>query len=690
MADNEKKTGKKDNGKFLADVKERFQKAVEFDSDDRQEAEDDLSFLNGDDQWDSLVRNVREESMRPCLTINKLPGFLDSIVGEQRQNRPSIKIVGVDSDSDPEVATIYTGLVRNIEAQSDAELAYDTAFESAAACGRGAYRIVTRYEGPDTFDQDIFIERIPNPFVFYYDPSAIKLDLSDAKYQFLTEMMSLEEYERRFPKHEPIPWDHLDSTDQNWFLKDQIRVAEYWEKTYKKTKVYLLRDGTVTQQKPEDESLIEAERTHDVPKIMAYYLSGNEVIEGPSEWPSQYYSVIPVWGKELWVGGKRKLRGAIRFAKDGQRMYNYFRSVSVETTAMSPKDPWILSAEQIGGFSEQWQDAHQKTYAYLLYSHHDGQPPPYRAGPPQLSTAIAGEVQIADQDMRDTTGIHEASMGIPSNEKSGRAIRERRMSGDRSSFPYMDNLTRALRQGGRVILDLIPKIYDHDRIVRILGEDGKENFVPVNVQPGDPNQIMSQVKGKNFPGNETPINRILNDLTVGKYDVVVTVGPSYDTQRQENADSMIEFAQALPQQAPMFADLIARSQDWPEAQKIANRLKKMIDPAILGKDEIEEEEATPPQQEDPMQDPKVALKMVELQLKREQAEVDTIKTLTEAILNIAKAEGMEAGQQMQIYQAMLEQIRMKYEGRKQEQEMMMKQQQMQAAQTPPGGPQLPQ
>lgn len=678
----ETKPTKKDAGEFIADVLDRFRRAVEAQTDERRLADEDLRFLDGEDQWDSLVRNVREESMRPCLTINKLPAFLDSIVGEQRQNRPSIKVIGVDGASDPEVAGIYTGLIRNIETQSDAELAYDTAFESAAACGRGLFKIVTEYVDDNSFDQTIKIKRKPNPFVFYYDPAAIELDLSDADFEFLTETMDLEEFERRFPNHEAIDWDNLSSDEKEWFQKDAVRVAEYWARTWETVTLYQSPDGTVTEDEPEDPGVPVKKRTQERAVINSYFLSGKEILDGPNRWPGTSFPNIPVWGKELWVDGRCKRRGAIRHAKDSQRMYNYFRSVSVETAALSPKDPWILSGEQIGVYAEQWQDAHIKTYPYLLYSHQDGQPPPYRAGPPQLSTAIAAEVQTAAQDMRDTTGIHEASQGMPSNEKSGKAIRERRMSGDRSAYPYMDNLIRALRHAGRVIVDLIPKIYDHDRIVRIIGDDGTESFVPVNVSPGDPNQLLTQMGGKSYPGRPeepwAPIDQVLNDLTTGRYDVVVTTGPSYLTQREEAAESMLAFSQAIPTAAPLIADLVARSMDWPEAQRIAARLKKTVPPEVLGQDEIDDEEELPPP-EDPMNDPKVALEMVKLQLKREELEVKAFEAATQGMLNIAKAEGVEAGQQFQIYQAMLEQIRMKYASRKEAA-------QMQTQGPPPSGP----
>lgn len=651
---------KKTDEVILQEAQERYEWASSADFDEREKARKDLRFLDGEDQWDQRIRKVREDDNRPCLVINKLPSMLDGIVGEQRMNRPSIKCIPVDSGSDPELADVLTGLIRNIEVTSDAENAYDTAFECAAACGRGLFRVRVDYAGPDIFEQDIIIEPVKNPFLFYWDPLAKKSDKSDARYMFLAEEIPREEFKRRFPQAEEVDYDTLTSGQKDayrgWYTEDTVRVAEYFRKKIEKKTIYLLQNGTVTEEKPELEEPVQT-REVEANTIEWYLLSGSEVLEGPIKHQGTMYPLVPVWGKELNIDGETRMRGLIRHAQDPQRMYNYFRSTTVETVALSPKAPFLLTPEQIAGHEVQWKNAHEKTYPYLLYNDEEGQGRPQREYPQAMSTALANEVAIADQEMRDTTSRQKANLGMESNEKSGRAIEARAREGDVGSFPFVDNLSRAMRHAGKVIIDLIPKVYDTERILRIQGEDGSSQFVPVNVDMNGPQSVLQKIpggNGANYPQVPDPVNQILNNLTIGKYDVVVTVGPSYSTQRQEAADAMMGFLHAMPQAAPIIADLVASAMDWPGADKIASRLKKMVPPELLDKDEIDEDR--PEQQKGPALDPKIALEMVKAELKERELKIKELEGMTKAMLNIAQAEGVEAGTQIQAYQAYVQSV----------------------------------
>ena len=643
----------------LAFIRERFSKAEEADFTERQRAEDDLLFVDGEDQWDPFIRKNREDDNRPCITINKLSTFVDQVVGDQRQNRPCIKAIGVDSKADPKIAEIITGIIKNIEVTSNAEDAYDTAFECAVVCGRGFLRIVTEYAGVDQFDQDIKIKRIANPFTVYLDPNSDELDLSDAEFAFISETLSRDEFKNRFPDAQLVDFTDLPLDAKAWYTADTVRVAEYFEKTIEKKTIYLKNDGTVTDKDP-GKNNTKNQREAEIPKIQSYFVSGLEIIDGPHDWPSKFFPIVPVWGKELNVNGERRTRGLVRHAQDAQRMYNYFRSAAVETVALAPKSPFVMEETQIGVHAKKWQSSNIKAWPYLLYKHVDGVPPPQRQYPEPMNSAIAGEVMTSDQDMRDTTGLQHASLGMVSNERSGKAIEARRAEGDRGTFPFVDNLTRAMKQVGRVIVDLIPTIYDHDRVVRIRGEDGVDQFAPVNVTAQEMPQVQQQIKGKPvMMGAIHPETQVLNDLTVGKYDVVVTVGPSYATQRLEAANSMIAFAGAVPNAAPVMADLMASTMDWPGAEKIAKRLKKTIPPHLL--DPSEMEEGGPPPQPDPMNDPKVALEMVKLQLKERELALKEVEVMSRAALNIAKAEGVEKGQQLDLYMKHLDFIKTRAE-----------------------------
>lgn len=562
---------------FLQKARKAFKDARDASDANRTEEVDDLNFLNGS-QWPTVIQNDREADGRPCITVNKLPAFVDQVEGEQRQNRPAIKVLPVDGIADPDTAEVLTGHIRNIEQTSQADVAYDTAFSSAVSCGEGYFRVVTEYSGDDIFEQDIRIKRIANPFTVYYVGIFQEIDGSDADGVFVTEWITRENFEKKWPNQTPIDFDQATKDTKDWVMKDKVRVAEYFTKEPITKTIWKVADGQVTDstvltddgEKLTRERLeadgveILEERTVKTHKIVWYKISGDGILEGPQDWPGRYFPIIPVWGKELNIEGKRIIRGVVRHAKDPQRLYNYSRSHNAETGALAPKAPFILTAEQLGPHGPAWNEAHKRNFPYLLYKHVLNVPPPQRQGPGQLNVADVNEIQMADQELHDTTGLQGASMGERTNEKSGVAVRERKIQGTISTFAYIDNLARGLRYAGKVLIDLIPKIYDTERTIRLLGEDGSVSSVLINAQTKD---------------LKTGKDRIY-DVTTGKYDVTVTVGPNYSTQREEAADNMIEFLKVNPAAAPLIGDLIAKNMDWPGAQEISERLRKLLPPGM--------------------------------------------------------------------------------------------------------------
>jgi hypothetical protein len=570
------------DSEIIKEIKDRWRLGLDAVEEENNEMLDDLNFLNGD-QWPKDLAAQRQVDGRPCLVINKVPNFGDQVIGDIRQNSPTIKVKPVDSNSDPETAEILTGLIRNIEVQSNAEVAYDTAAESTVYMGKGAFRVVTEYSEDDTFEQDIRIRRIKNPFTVVWDPNAQEFDKSDAKWCFVTEKMSKEEFEELYPDASAAPFD-AKTKDTDWADKKNIRIVEYFKREDEVKKLYLLKDPITGTEKTLDEKLDgwDVVKSRDVTshKITWYKANGTEILEGPTEWPGRYIPIVSVFGKELNIENKTVYRGITRFAKDPQRLYNYARSTSAETMALAPRAPYLISAKMIGQYQTYWDNAHKRNFPYLPF---EADPNlqgiiPQRTSPIQVNTGIQAEILVSDQELHDTTGLQQASLGQKSNEKSGRAIMARQREGDVANYTYYDNLARALKYCGKVLLDLIPRIYDTPRVVRILGEDTKEQFVPVN-QPVFNRQGESRIF----------------DLTTGKYDVIVTIGPSYSTQREEAADSMMQFLQAFPAAGPLIGDLVAKNMDWPGASEIEKRLKAMIPPQVLGA----EQGSPPPTQQGP-------------------------------------------------------------------------------------------
>lgn len=604
MAEKKKKEPKKEDDLIL-EMRTRFEEAQDFWDPVYEDMLDDLNFANGD-QWPEDLQKDREADGRPCLTINKVAVFGDQVIGDIRQNEPSIKVKPVDSGSDPDVAEILTGLIRNIEVQSNAEVAYDTAGESAVWCGKGTFRIVTEYADDDSFEQDIRIKRVKNPFTVYWDPAAQEFDKSDARYCYITERIPREEFTRQYP--DAAIMDHAGGKDQSarWGGDKSVRVAEYFKRVEEKKTLYLLRDPAtgaevVRDEKPEGWEVLKSRRVNSR-KIVWYKTNGREILEGPTDWAGRYIPIVEVWGKEINIEGKSVYKGIIRNAKDPQRLYNFSRSSGAELTSLAPKAPYLVTAKMIGNYQRIWDQAHKKSFPYLPY---DADPAlaggiPKRAEPISQSTAITQEIMVSDQELHDTTGLQQANMGQKSNEASGRAILARQREGDTANYPFYDNLGRALTYCGRVILDLIPKIYDTARILRVIGEGGEERFVPVN-QQAQIRQPDGSVMEKVF------------DLTTGKYDVVISIGPSYATQREEARDLMLEFMKVVPAAGPIVADLFAKNLDYPGAQEIAARLRALLPPAVSGA----AGQGPPPPQETQPPNPLDMLKGQETQAKIE-------------------------------------------------------------------------
>ena len=561
---------------LMRDVRSRMQDAIDSDRENREESLDDLENLIGIGQWPDDIRRVREEEGRPCITINRLPQFVRQVTGDIRRMNPAINVLVADGEGSAEVAEIYEGITRHIQQASDASSVYEWAAECAAACGIGFFRVVTDWESDFSFDQEIRVEAIRNPLSVYVDPLAEKPTRQDAEYIFITSEMKDAEFRKAYPGKLLIDADRDAQIEgiANWYNKDTVVVAEYYWKEPVDRTIGLLEDGTVVE---DPKAPLRIVRTRKVKshKVMWAKVSGKEVLEGPTEQPCRYIPVIGVPGEEWHVGDRVYRSSVTRFAKDPQRLYNYWRSAQTEVVALQPKAPYLLTKKQIAGFEGLWGEANNANRPYLVYTPDEKAPPPARQTPPVASMGMMQEVATAAEDMKSTTGIYDASLGNRSNESSGVAIRQRQMESDVATSIYSDNMAKAIHYAGKVIVDMIPKVYDTQRVVRILGADDEESLATINA-------VMMTEDGP----------QTLNDLSQGRYDVKVSVGPNYSTMRQEAAESMLEFVRVFPAAAQITGDLIAKNMDWPGADQFAERLKTMLPPGV-----INPEDMTPDQQQ---------------------------------------------------------------------------------------------
>ena len=588
---------------ILATARTRLDMAISALSESREDEIDDLRFYAGSPdnnwQWPADVLATRGSvqgqtiNARPCLTINKLPQHVRQVTNEQRQNRPQPKVIPVDDRADGEVAEIFNGMIRHIEYISDADVAYDTACENQVAYGEGYVRILTEYCDADTFNQDIKIGRIRNSFSVYMDPLIQDPCGGDAQWCFITEDIPKEEYERQFPDAAPISTLQTlgvgDQSISQWVNQNTVRIAEYFYIEHTRDTLNLYPGNlTAFEGSPEDKMLKRQfgkplrSRPSDRKRVKWLKINGYEVLER-ADWAGSHIPVIRCVGNEFEVDGRLYVSGLVRNAKDAQRMYNYWTSQEAEMLALAPKAPFIGYGGQFEGYETQWKTANTQNWPYLEVNPDvtDGAgnmlPLPQRAAPPLPQTGLIQAKMGAADDIKNTTGQYNAALGQTSNERSGRAILARQKESDTGTYHYVDNYARMLRYVGRQLVDLIPKIYDTERIARIIQEDGESSMVKINPMQQEPVKKIVNEQG-------IVIEKIYNP-GVGKYDVRVITGPGFQTKRQESLEAMAQLLQGNPDLWKVAGDLFIKNMDWPGAQEMAQRFAKVIDPAIIGNDE---------------------------------------------------------------------------------------------------------
>jgi hypothetical protein len=546
--------------KFLETMRKRLDRSITNESEERGKGQGDIKFIDGE-QWTENVKKQRGKN-RLCLTINKLPTFLDQIDGDIRLNAPGVKVKAVDNDADTDTADVIEGLVRYIQRSSAAARTHSYAGVHSAAGGRGAWRILTDYADDNSFDLDIRIARIINAYSVYFDPAAEQNDKQDGMYMFLVTDMSREAYKEQYDQ-EPVDFSVDGSELSSWQTESTVRVAEYFykEKVEDRT-LYLLENGDVVTEKPEKGTTLR-QRTVPIYKIKWAKVDGKRVLE-TGDIPGFMFPIILVWGKQLCVDGKIESRGIARHAKDACMLYNYFRTTDAEAAALQPKQPYMMPDVCLDdNYVKFWDRANDENFPYLPYKVDPSNPTlkPSREPPAMASSANQAQIQIADSEMRDTIGIQKAALGKESNETSGIAITKRKQESDTGQYAFLDNLSDGIRTEGKIIVGMIPEVYDIEKQIRILGKDMKEKIVTINDGAGI-------------------------DLTVGKYDVDISTEGSYSTQREEFQDKLnILLPNLAPEQIAVTADIFFEMQDFPRADDIAERLKKLIPPEILGADE---------------------------------------------------------------------------------------------------------
>ncbi len=649
--DDEKKIAGKKLTEFLEMARKRLKRAIEKDDENRRAAIEDLEFLDGD-QWDEAEKKRRKLRSRPCLTINLLPKFVDQIVGDMRQNRPKIKIRPIDTKADPSIAKIREGIIWNIEYLSGAEAIHDEAGEMSVSCGYGAWRVLTRYTEENPFTQEIYLEPIENPFLVHMDTASKHFMFQDANWGFVLDKVPVEEFKKDYGK-DKMPGDSIPQgagTDyEEWFNDDTVTVAEYFVREKRKVAMAQMDNGEVitleeankriaewqeknlaaTQQalvpnadmgagpgfpsfppapvapvaEPEPEPKIAKERNTDKITVKHYVITATHILKEET-FPGEYIPVILLRGRMRNINGKTKVRGLIRDAKDPQRLVDYWNTAAAEAIALAPKTPWIGTARQFEGYENDYAAANIENFPFLKYNQDGNAPPPSRVPMADPPVAMFAQISRAEENLKSVVGMFNRDVGDQGPEMSGVALTKAQTPGDVATFAYIDNLARAIEHEGKIINSMIAEVYDTERDVRLRNIDDTETFAPINTtaqnalknitdnpvryQGLDRKKLLKSIEEK---GDQA----IFNAIGEGKYDVVVDVGPSFTTQRQESADNMMKLVTADPQRMMGLAgDLIVRNLDFKDSDELADRLEKTLPPGLKKLKEGEEPPPPPP------------------------------------------------------------------------------------------------
>lgn len=583
----------------IQEAKDRFKRCQDWESVARKRFVADRKFANADPdngwQWEDTILSSRNGDNRPCLTINKTRQHNLQIINDAKKNKPEIRIRPVGEGASYKSAQIFQSVARHIEYISNAQTIYDRAVTFAVEGGIGYWRVVTDYADSDSLDQEVFLRAIKDPLSVYLDPDILEADGSDARFAFVFDDVPRDKFAAKWPQYKDcLPTQTLNNGD-DWVDEDHVRVAEYYRRLQKKDKLVSWVDEQGQRQQSKASKLgkeviaaLEADETADfrardiTEDVIEWKLIAGDKVVDKNIWPGRYIPIVRVLGEETVIEGKLDRKGHTRSMKDPQRQYNYWSSAAAEFVALQGKSPFVAPARAIEGLENYWETANTENHSVLPYNDvsDDGTAiaPPQRANPPVMAPAYISGMQVARQELMEVSGQYESEMGAPGNERSGVAIEARQRQGDTATYHFIDNLAVAIRFTAKILIDLIPRIYDTARIIHLLSSDGSANpeSEPVSV---DPQAKQAYTEEKNE--QTQVVTRIFNP-NVGRYDVQADIGPDFATRRQETFNALMQLVQEDSALLPLVGDILFRAADFAMADEVAERLRHMVPPQALG------------------------------------------------------------------------------------------------------------
>lgn len=578
MADYTKTKMKKEEQKVFERLKKRFTECKEATHEVRAAARDDIRFCYLDEQWDKELLRVRKN--RPNLVINKVRQAVQQVTNEHRQNPVRLKFRPFDSSDDPDKAEVVNGLVRHILNSANSQQAMDNAFDYAVSGSFGFFRVITEYINENSLDQTILVKPIKNPLTVYFPLHLInEPDFSDAPYAFIRTKLSKDQFKEEWPDQDLSDFAEAGEGDTDWKTEDTIYIVEYFEVVETSKIIYLVTDGQTKETIDSLEDLPEGltildQRDTKVRKIMWYKACGARILES-RKWAGKYIPIVPIIGREIHIEDEIHILSLTRGAKDAQRSLNYWKSLQVEMAALQPRTPFVGAAGQFEGHPE-WDDANTKSYSHLEYEPVSSggvlAPPPQRVQGIGIDPGVIAAMEGSVDDVKACTSIYDASLGARGNETSGRAINARKREGLVASYHYQDSAILATTYLGKILLDLIGKIYDTERIIRILGDDMQEKTAQIT-------------------------DGYFDDII--DYDVVPEVGPDYSTKRTEIVETLTMLNQSSPMFAELNGDYLALNLDIDGAKELADRMRKFINmkyPGIISDKGVGQEQGVSEQE----------------------------------------------------------------------------------------------
>lgn len=587
---------------IVREAKDRFKRTQSYEARARANYMNDIKFANADAyngwQWPNDLRRTRDLDDKPTLTINKTQQHNLQIINDAKQNKPGIRIRPTGNGATFEAAQIYNGIIHHIEYISNAQTAYMNAVEFQVETGWGFWRLSIDWAAPDSFEKEIYINIIPNPLAVIIDPDAKEKDKSDMLFAIIFEDIERDEFKKIYKKYENTTLAPALGAEDEWITRDHVRIAEYFRKVKRKDHFVRVKhpesgaqfQGFLSKIDKEHHEGILADpdtmyREVEVDEVEWYLIIGDEAVE-KKIWPGRYIPIVPLFGKETQIDGEMDRKGHTRALIDPQRMYNYWTSSATEQVALQSKSPYIAPAEAIEGYETYWESANIVNHSVLPYNAIDDEgnpiPAPSRQMPPEMAQAYVQGMQIAGNEMMMVSGQYQANMGAQGNERSGKAINERQRQGDNATYGFIDALGNSIRLTGKMLIDLIPKIYTEKRIMQIMAEDGTD--IEVEIDPKAQQSLIQHVDHDN-----KVIKRIFNP-SVGRYEIQADVGPDYGTGRQQTFDALTTVISQAPQLMNVIGDLLLKAADFPMADEAAQRLKRMAPPQALGQGPSQQEQ----------------------------------------------------------------------------------------------------